>query len=84
MDESEVSYMQTQTYTHTHAKWRKREQLTLTFLAMTAAVYAASPQEEFTQMVGELQKAPTDTVLLEKIIKFASTMKHFMTFVLKL
>jgi tetratricopeptide (TPR) repeat protein len=43
--------------------------------ALTAGAYAQSPREELTQMVQQLQKAPTDNALRERIIKLALTLK---------
>ncbi|MCR4346162.1 MAG: hypothetical protein NUV55_02995 [Sulfuricaulis sp.] len=47
----------------------------ITFLALTASVYAQSPREQLNQMVQQLQKTPNESALREKIIKLARTMK---------
>lgn len=47
----------------------------LTFLALAANADAQSPREQLQQMVEQLQKAPTDNALREKIIKLAQTIK---------
>ncbi len=44
-------------------------------LALAAVAYAQSPREQLKQMTEQLQKAPTDNALREKIIKLARTMK---------
>ena len=44
-------------------------------LALAAVAYAQSPREQLKQMTEQLQKAPTDSALREKIIKLARTMK---------
>ncbi len=49
--------------------------LILTILTSMASVHAASPREELTQMVEQLQKTPTDNALREKIIKLAASIK---------
>ena len=47
----------------------------LTFLALAASVYAQTPREELQQMVEQLQKAPNDNALREKIITLAISIK---------
>lgn len=49
--------------------------LTFLCLVMTYFVPAQTPQEQLTQLVAQLQKAPTDSALREKIIKLAAAMK---------
>lgn len=44
-------------------------------LILTKAVYAESPREQLKQMVEQLKKDPSDTVLCEKIIRLALTIK---------
>ena len=45
------------------------------FLALTVSVHAQSPREELQQLVEQLQKAPNDNTLREKIIKLAPEVK---------
>ena len=45
----------------------------LTLLSLAANAFALSPREELQQMVEQLQKAPNDTALREKIIKLATS-----------
>ncbi len=47
----------------------------LAILTSMASVHAQSPREQFTQMVEQLQKTPTDNALREKIIKLAQEVK---------
>lgn len=47
----------------------------LTSLALAASAHALSPREELKQMVEQLQKAPDDNALREKIIKLATGIK---------
>jgi tetratricopeptide (TPR) repeat protein len=47
----------------------------LTFLALAAGAYAQNPRAELKQMVEQLQKAPGDNALREKIITLAATLK---------
>ena len=49
--------------------------LLCTFLAFTTSAYALSPREDLQQLVEQLQKAPNDTVLREKIITLATNIK---------
>ncbi len=44
-------------------------------LTSITSVQAQSPREQLSQMVEQLQKAPTDSALREKIIKLAPTLK---------
>jgi tetratricopeptide (TPR) repeat protein len=44
-------------------------------LMLGSVAYAQSPREELQQMVEQLQKTPTDTVLREKIIVLATSIK---------
>lgn len=46
-----------------------------TVLALAANAYAQTPRAQLQQMVGQLQKTPTDNALREKIIKLAATIK---------
>ena len=46
-----------------------------TFVAFAASVHAQTPRAQLQQMVGQLQKTPTDNALREKIIKLATTIK---------
>lgn len=46
-----------------------------TFLALTTSAHALSPSEELQQMVAQLQQAPNDNALREKIIKLATKIK---------
>ncbi len=48
---------------------------TLAILTSMASAHAASPREELTQMVEQLQKSPSDNALREKIIKLAQGVK---------
>src|SRR5688500_10660276 len=43
-----------------------------TFLALAATVYAQSPREQLQQMVEQLQKAPNDNALRERVIKLGA------------
>ncbi len=45
------------------------------FFTMTTSAYAQSPREQLNQMVQQLQKAPNDNALREKIIKLAAGIK---------
>jgi tetratricopeptide (TPR) repeat protein len=47
----------------------------LSFLGLAVGAHAQSPREQLTQMVEQLQKAPNDNALREKIIQFAPTLK---------
>ncbi|MBI1912638.1 MAG: hypothetical protein HYS21_11635 [Deltaproteobacteria bacterium] len=47
----------------------------ITLFALTASAYAQSPNEQLKQMVEQLQKAPGDNALREKIIKLAAEIK---------
>jgi len=47
----------------------------LAFLALAANAHAQSPREQLKQMVGQLQKSPSDSALREKIIRLALTLK---------
>ncbi len=47
----------------------------LVFFTFAASAHAQSPREQLAQMVEQLQKAPTDNVLREKIIKLAQEVK---------
>ena len=47
----------------------------LAIFTSMASAYAQSPREQFTQMVEQLQKTPTDNALREKIIKLAQAGK---------
>ncbi|MCR4346173.1 MAG: tetratricopeptide repeat protein [Sulfuricaulis sp.] len=49
--------------------------LVFTFMALTASAYAQSPREQLKQMVQQLQKAPNDNALREKVIKLAQDVK---------
>jgi hypothetical protein len=54
----------------------KRSLLPLIFLALFAAcAHAATPREQFNQLVQQLQQSPGDTALREKIIKAARALK---------
>lgn len=45
------------------------------FLVLLANAYAQSPREEFQQMVEQLQKAPNDNALREKVIRLGAEIK---------
>lgn len=45
------------------------------FLALYTSAYAQTPRAQLQQMVEQLQKAPNDNALREKIIKLATTIK---------
>ena len=47
-----------------------------TFLALAASAYAQTPRAQLQQMVGQLQRTPTDNALREKIINLALTLKQ--------
>lgn len=47
----------------------------LIFSALAVSAYAQPPREQLQQMVEQLQKAPNDTSLREKIIKLATSIK---------
>jgi tetratricopeptide (TPR) repeat protein len=47
----------------------------LAFLTLTASAEAQSPREQLAQLVEQLQKAPNDNALREKIIKLAISIK---------
>lgn len=47
----------------------------LTLLPLAASAYAQSPREQLNQMVEQLQKAPTDNALRERIIALATSIK---------
>ena len=47
----------------------------LTFLAMAVSAYAQTPREQLQQMAEQLQKAPNDNALREKIITLAASIK---------
>jgi hypothetical protein len=49
--------------------------LALAFLALAAGARAQSPREQLGQMVEQLQKAPADAALREKIIRLAQQLK---------
>lgn len=49
--------------------------IAFTLLALTASAYALSPREELQQLVTQLQNSQDDTVLREKIIKLATSIK---------
>lgn len=49
--------------------------LIFTFLAFAAITHAQSPREQLQQMVEQLQKAPNDNGLREKILKLSTTIK---------
>lgn len=49
--------------------------LTLALLTTLASAQTNTPSEQLTQLVGHLQKSPTDKVLREKIIKLALEVK---------
>ena len=46
-----------------------------TFLAVAASAHAQSPREQLQQLVEQLQKAPNDNALRERIIKLGSEIK---------
>lgn len=46
-----------------------------TLLVLPASVHAQTPQEQLAQMVAQLQKTPSDSVLREKIIKLGAEIK---------
>ena len=47
----------------------------IAILTSMASAHAQSPREQLNQMVGQLQKTPTDNALREKIIKLAREVK---------
>lgn len=53
----------------------KRLLVVLTCLALAPSAYAQSPREQFQQMVEQLQKAPNDNALRERIIKLGAEIK---------
>lgn len=53
----------------------KRLSVVLTFLVLASSVHAQSPREQLQQMVEQLQKAPNDNALRERIIKLGAELK---------
>lgn len=47
----------------------------LTLSALTASAFAQSPREQLQQMVEQLQKAPSDSVLRERIVKLGTSIR---------
>ena len=47
----------------------------VTLLALSASAYAQSPREQLNQMLEQLQKAPNDDLLRERIIKLGAELK---------